>query len=165
MAEAAADQMTTVLPVGTRDDVERVVRLLLPALPDEQLTHVFEQGILGPVADDPYSTTPRRARLLRPLSWRRNGVLLTPDALFLRRGFVWRGLGVFPLARMQSIAITQGPVDRALSLANLTAHVVPGTVTTTVGVLDRDDALRTFGDTAEGIIAAAAGDRTHRWAQ
>jgi len=165
MAEAAADQLTTVLPVGTREDVERVFHLLLPSLPDEQLTHVFEQGILGPAAGDPYATTPRRARLLRPLSWRRNGVLLTPDALFLRRGFVWRALGVFPLARMQSIAITQGPVDRSLSLANLTAHVVPGTVTTTIGILDRDDALRTFADTAEGIIAASAGDRSHRWAR
>jgi putative membrane protein len=163
--EGGADQLSAVLPVGTRDDVERVLRLLLPALPDEQLAHVFAQGILGPGADDPYSTTPRRARLLRPLSWRRNGVLLTPDALFLRRGFVWRALGVFPLARMQSIAISQGPLDRALRLADLTAHLVPGTVTTTVGVLDRDDALRTFDAAAEGIIAASAGDRSHRWAQ
>lgn len=165
MTDASTDQLTSVLPVGTRTDVERVVRLLLPALPEEQMAHVFEQGILGPGADDPYVTTPRRARLLRPLSWRRNGFLLTPDALFFRRGYVWRALGVFPLARMQSVGIGQGPLDRALSLAELTAHVVPGQVTTTVGVLDRDDALRVFGQTAEGIVAASAGDRSHRWAQ
>lgn len=165
MAEAAADQLTSVLPVGTRDDVERVVRLLLPGLPDEQLANVFDQGILGPAEGDPYATTPRRARLLRPLSWRRNGFLLTPDALFLRRGFVWRALAVLPLARMQSIGINQGPLARALGLASLTAHVVPGTVSTTVGVLDRDDALRAFDETADGIVAASAGDHSHRWAQ
>jgi putative membrane protein len=36
-------------------------------------------GLLGPHDEsDPYVTTPRRAWWLRPLSWRRNGVLLTP---------------------------------------------------------------------------------------
>ncbi len=165
MTDAGTDQLTSVLPVGTRADVERVVRLLLPALPEDQLALVFEQGILGPAPGDPYATTPRRARVFRPLSWRRNGFLLTPDALFLRRGFIWRALGVFPLARMQSIRISQGPVDRALRVANLTANVVSGTVTTTVGVVDRDDALRAFEDAAQGIVAASAGDRTHRWAR
>ncbi|WP_240606850.1 PH domain-containing protein [Microbacterium sp. Gd 4-13] len=163
-SDTNADQFTTVLPVGTRADVERVLKLLLPALPDEDWPFVFDQGILGPRADDPYATTPARARLLRPLSWRRNGYLLTPDALFLRRGFVWRALGVFPLARMQSVGIAQGPVDRMLGVANLTAHVVAGSVTTTVGILERDDALRGFQDAAHGIVAASAGDRSHRWA-
>lgn len=164
-SDTSTEQLTTVLPIGTRADVERVLRLLLPTLPEEDWPFVFEQGILGPVEGDPFSTTPRRARLLRPLSWRRNGFRLTRDALFLRRGFVWRALGILPLARMQSIGITQGPIDRALDVANLTAHVVPGSVTASVGILDRDDALRAFAATAEGIVSASADDRTHRWAQ
>jgi putative membrane protein len=163
-SDTTADQFTTVLPVGTRADVERVLKLLLPALPDEDWPFVFDQGILGPGADDPYATTPGRARLFRPLSWRRNGYLLTPDALFFRRGYIWRALGVFPLARLQSIGIAQGPVDRMLRTANLTAHVVTGRVTATVGIVDRDDALRGFQDAADGIVAASAGDRSHRWA-
>src|SRR3546814_14105880 len=100
MAEAAADQLTSVLPVGTRADVAHVVRLLLPALPEEQLAHVFDQGILGPTERDPYATTPRRARLLRPPSWRRTGALPTADALFMRRGLAWRALGVFLVSRI-----------------------------------------------------------------
>ncbi|MFG6503421.1 PH domain-containing protein [Microbacterium sp. P05] len=163
MSDTTTEQFTTVLPVGTRADVERVLRLLLPALSEADWPFVFEQGILGPRADDPYSTTPRRARLLRPLSWRRNGYLLTADALFFRRGFIWRALAVFPLARLQSVGIAQGPVDRALSVANLTAHVIAGSVPTTVGILDRDDALRAFRNTAAGIVAASAQDRSHRW--
>ncbi|MFG6475420.1 PH domain-containing protein [Microbacterium sp. P06] len=163
-SDTTADQFTTVLPVGTRADVERVLRLLLPALPEEDWPFVFDQGILGPVEGDPYATTPGRARLLRPLSWKRNGYLLTRDALFFRRGFIWRALGIFPLARMQSVGIAQGPVDRLLGVVNLTAHVVPGSVTATVGILERDDALRGFQDAAAGIVAASAGDRSHRWA-
>jgi putative membrane protein len=164
-AESSTDQFTTVLPVGTRADVEAVLRLILPALPDDQWPLVFADGISGPGESDPYTTTPRRARWLRPLSWRRNGMLLTSDVLLLRRGYLWRALGVFPLARMQSIAVHQGPVDRSLSLANLAAHVVAGSVTTRIGILDRDEVLRTFEATAEGIVAASAGDRSHRWAQ
>lgn len=163
--DTTSDQFASVLPVGTRADVERVLRLLLPALPEQEWPFVFEQGILGPGPDDPYVTTPRRARLFRPLSWRRNGALLSPDALFLRRGRIWRTLAVLPLARMQSVQIAQGPIDRRLGVANLTAHVVTGTVTTSVGILDRDDALRTFDEAARGIVAASAGDRSHRWAQ
>ncbi|MET0673195.1 MAG: PH domain-containing protein, partial [Microbacterium pygmaeum] len=48
LADANADQFTTVLPVGTRTDVERVLRLLLPDLPEDEWPMVFEQGLLGP---------------------------------------------------------------------------------------------------------------------
>jgi putative membrane protein len=162
--DTSTDPFTTVLPVGTRADVEAVLRLVLPGLPEEEWPFVFDQGILGPGSGDPYTTTPARARWLRPLSWRRNGFLLTADALFLRRGYIWRSLGVLPLARMQSIALHQGPVDRSLAVANLVANVVPGSVTSRIGILDRDAAVAAFEDTARGIVAAAAGDRSHRWA-
>lgn len=164
MADTSTDQFTTVLPVGTRADVERVLRLVLPHLPESEWPLVFEHGVLGPVADDPYTNTPRRARLLRPLSWRRNGFDLTPDALLLRRGLIWRRLAVFPLARLQSIQIAQGPVDRALGVANLHAHTITGPVSGTLGVVDRDAALRVFEATEAGVVLATAGDRSHRWA-
>ncbi len=162
--DSSADQLAAVLPIGTRADVERVLRILAPGLPGEEWTLVFRDGILGPVDDDPYVTTPRRARWLRPLSWRRNGVLLTADALMLRRGWIWRSLTLLPLARLQSVGVHQGPLARAVRTATLTGHVIAGTVQTTLGAIDRDDALRLFEATARGAVAAAAGDRTHRWA-
>lgn len=162
--DSTADQLAAVLPIGTRIDVERVLRILAPGLPGDEWTLVFRDGILGPVDDDPYVTTPRRARWLRPLSWRRNGVLLTADALLLRRGWAWRSLTVLPLARLQSIGLHQGPIARAVRTATLSGHVIAGSVQTTLGAIDRDDALRLFEATARGAVAAAAGDRTHRWA-
>lgn len=162
--DSSTDQLAAVLPIGTRDDVERVLEILAPALTGAEWTSVFRDGILGPVEDDPYVTTPARARWLRPLSWRRNGVLLTDDALLMRRGWVWRSLSILPLARLQSIGLEQGPLARAFGAATLTGHVIAGAVQTSVGALDRDDAVRMFERTAHGSVAAAAIDRSHRWA-
>ncbi|BAJ74037.1 predicted membrane protein [Microbacterium testaceum StLB037] len=162
--DSSTDQLAAVLPVGTTEDVERVLRILAPALPSDGWAQVIRDGVLGPVADDPYVTTPRRARILRPLSWRRNGALLTAEALFLRRGWIWRSLSIFPLARLQSVGLHQGPLARSMRTARLGAHVISGTVQTSVGVLDRDAALTLMEDTARATVAAAAEDRTHRWA-
>lgn len=164
LADGSNDQFTTVLPVGTRDDVERVLRLILPDLPESEWPMVFSHGLLGPTADDPYTNTPRRARILRPLSWKRNGFLLLPDALLMRRGAIWRSLAIFPLARLQSIGIEQGPLDRALSVAGIRAHTIAGRVNGRLGALDRDAALGAFEGVEAAAIEAAFRDHSHRWA-
>ncbi|MDZ8200460.1 PH domain-containing protein [Microbacterium sp. SSW1-59] len=161
--DTGTDQFATVLPVGDRDDVARVLGLVLPHLSPDQWRAIFEDGVLGPRDADPYVTTPRRARLFRLLSWKRNGFLLSADTLFLRRGVVWRTLGVFPLARLQSVDVTQGPVDRRLSVANVRAHTIAGRVSGALGIIDRDAALELFESVAAGAVRAAAADQTHRW--
>ncbi len=161
--DTSAQQFADVLPVGTRADVERVMRLILPVLPDQAWPDVFANGILGPVEGDPYTNTPRRARWLRPLSWRRNGFLLTSDALLLRSGVLRRALVLLPLARLQSIRIAQGPVDRALDVANITGHTVLGQVSGTLGILDRAAAVAVWTDAAAGIVSATSRDHSHRW--
>lgn len=163
-SDTRSDQFAEVLPVGDRADVERVLRLLLPGLTDDEWHAVFEDGILGPRADDPFTNTPRRARLLRLLSWRRNGFLLAPDALFLRRGVVWRSLDVLPLARMQSVGIHQGPLARGLGVAGVRVHTIAGPVPGALGAIDRDAALDLFARVEANAIASAAADHSHRWA-
>lgn len=165
LSDGTTDQFTTVLPVGTRSDVERVLRLLLPDLPEAEWPLVFEHGLLGPRGDDPYTNTPRRARLLRLLSWRRNGFQLSPDVLLMRRGAIWRTLAVFPLARLQSVGLEQGPLDRALRVASVRAHTIAGRVSGRLGIIDRDAALELFETAEAAVIRAAARDHTHRWAQ
>lgn len=162
--DSATNQFVDVLPVGTRDDVERVMRLFLPDVPDERWDDLATHGMFGPAADDPYTTTPRRARWLRPFSWKRNGYRLFSDALLLRHGVFRRALVILPLARLQSLRISQGPVDRRNRVANLTGHTVLGTVSGSLGIIDRDDALRVWHDAAAAVIVAAADDKSHRWA-
>ena len=161
--ETGREELAAVLPVGTRADVERVVALLAPGTADAA-DLVFARGLDAPAGDGAFRTTPRRAAILRPFSWRRNGYSLAPGMLVLRLGFVWRRVVLLPLARMQSIAIDQGPVDRVLRVAGVRAHTVLGPVSGRIGALDRDDALEAWARAERAAIAAAAEDRSHRWA-
>ncbi|MFB7891586.1 PH domain-containing protein [Microbacterium sp. NPDC056044] len=163
--DTTTDQFTTVLPVGTAADVERVLRLLQPSLPDDERALIVQQGMLGPSEGDTFTNTPKRARWIRPFSYRRNGFRLTDDALLMRRGVVWRKLVILPLARLQSFALHQGPLDRASRVTNVRAHVVTGPVSPFLAAVDRDTALALFDDVARGSVRAALADRTHRWAE
>ncbi|WP_194397250.1 PH domain-containing protein [Microbacterium atlanticum] len=164
-SDSATDQFTTVLPVGTAADVERVLGLLQPSLPGAERALIVREGMLGPGDEDTFTNTPRRAWWIRPLSYRRNGFRLTADVLLMRRGVVWRKLAILPLARLQSIGLYQGPLDRATRVAGVRAHVVTGPVSPFLAAVDRDSALALFGDVARGAVRAASADRTHRWAQ
>lgn len=165
MADTTTDQFTTVLPVGTALDVERVLRLLQPTVPDDEWTLIVREGMAGPDEADTFVNTPRRAWWIRPLSWRRNGFRLGGDLLLLRRGVVWRRLAILPLARLQSFALHQGPLDRLSRVSNARAHVVTGPVYAHLAAVDRDAALALFEDVARGSVRAALTDRTHRWAE
>lgn len=163
-SDNSTDHFTTVLPIGTRADVEQVLRLILPETDDTDLSLIYEHGILGPQDGDPYTNTPRRARLLRLLSWKRNGFALADRALLLRRGVVWRSVTVLPYARMQSLGLHQGPLRRALRAATARVHTVSGPVSGELGAIDRDAAQTLFADVSTRAISAAAADRSHRWA-
>jgi putative membrane protein len=165
LSDSNTDQFTTVLPVGTLPDVERVLRLILPGVAEEDWPIVVRQGILGPEQNDPFTDTPRRAWILRPLSWKRNGFRVTPDVILLRRGVIWRKLAILPLARLQSLALHQGPLERALGVATARAHTVAGPVDSSLGAIDRNAALGMFADASAGAVRAASVDRSHRWAE
>ncbi|WP_460002689.1 PH domain-containing protein [Microbacterium xylanilyticum] len=158
-------QFNIVLPVGVRADVERVLGLILPDVPADVLPLIWEQGVLGPVADDPYATIPRRAWWRRPLSWRRHGLALTDFALLLRRGRIWRQLAVFPLARLQGFSLHQGPIDRAQRVAKAQAHSAIGPVRGSVSGLDAEVLLGMLNALPGAAARAAAADRAHRWAE
>ncbi|MCT9001707.1 PH domain-containing protein [Microbacterium memoriense] len=165
--DTSTQQFAEVLPVGTLADVDRVLRLMLPTLPADEWTTAVPTGILGgtkePMDGDFYTTTPRRARWMRIFSWRRNGFLLTDDALYLRRGILRRTLVILPLARLQSVRIAQGPLARLARTAAVTGHTVLGQVSGHLGAVDAGDAYELWSHVAAGSVAAAADDHSHRW--
>lgn len=161
---AAGQQNTTILPIGTRADVLRVLELILPALEEDGIREVVVAGLAKKGRPgDGFTTSPRRAAVLRWFSWRRNGFAVHPDAIVLRRGAIWRELVVVPTARMQSVAAHQGPLLRALRLGAVQVHTVAGPISARLGALDVDDARGFFRDAAAAGVAAARTDRTHRW--
>ncbi|MFT4234483.1 MAG: PH domain-containing protein [Microbacterium sp.] len=158
-----SQQFNTVLPVGTRADVERILGLILPDAPAEDVPAIWQHGILGPTDGDPYRTMARRAWWRRPVSWRREGYLVTSFGLLLRRGRIWRRLAVFPLARVQGASVAQSPVNRWQRTAWAQVHTVSGPVAGQVHGLDRDDAMAFMQQVSAGAVRAASVDRTHRW--
>jgi putative membrane protein len=169
-----------VLPVGTAADVRQVLEIILPSLvgsavvgPSASMDRL-RQGSAEAVSvvDDSLTTTgdqggfrhsPRRGRWLRPFSARRNGYRFVQGAVLLRLGAVWRTLVVVPLPRVQSVKISQGPVERLLRLATVHVQTVQGPVTAAVGAIDAQDAQRLWSETAHRAVEAAATDTSHRW--
>ena len=160
---ASQQRRAVILPVGTRDDVTRVLALALPTRSDEVSARIIADGMMGRGGDG-YTAGPPRGAVLRPFSWRLTGRVLHDDTLYLRRGLLTRRLSVVPAERMQSVAIAQGLVGRALNLANVTAVTVAGQVPTSLPVVDPEDARALFDALRRSAIRAAALDSSHRWA-
>lgn len=134
----------TLLPVGTRDEVLQILALVLPDPGTPRPVEVFGAGMTGRDGGEGFVTTPRRARWLAPLAWRRNGFTVTGTALLLRSGVLWRQLVVVPHERTQSLSIDQGPVDRRVRVANLQFQTTPGPVSPRVLLADADAAWDLF---------------------
>ena len=161
---AAGQQNTTILPVGTLADARRVLGLVLPEFGEGAPSELVGAGIHAADSDG-YVSSPRRAAVLRPLSWRRNGIAFTQGAVLFRTGAVWRELTIVPFPRAQSVSIQQGPVLRALRLASLRVHTVSGPIVARIGAQDRDTALAAFREISASAVRASLADTSHRWRQ
>ncbi|MGX5695737.1 PH domain-containing protein [Agromyces soli] len=167
-AGSEAAQRTIVLPVGTVLDVRRVIGLLLPdavAEAPDALELAVSTGLAGRagLAGDEFSMTPRRAAWLRPFSWRRIGFAEVAGVALVRRGWFVRRLVLAPLARMQSVAVSSGPVRRGLGLAELRLHTVAGPVYATLPVVDREAAQALFEQLSAEAVRRASDDRSEHW--
>jgi putative membrane protein len=131
------EKVSTLLPVGTLDDVVLALSLVLPDVP----THDLSQAVTGAGADGGFTPSPRRARLVDPWQWRQRGVRAGDAALLVRSGRWTRDLTVVPNERTQSLGVTQGPLQRLRHLASLEVHSTPGPVRPLAANLDADAAL------------------------
>ncbi len=150
-------------PVATRDEVRTALWLVLPDLgvPDPAAT--IDAALTGRGHDGGFTAAPRRAAWVDPVGWRRHGVLVTERALVARSGRLWRQVVVVPHERTQSLAVTQGPVQRALRLASFQLHSTPGPVSPSVAHLDEQVAARLLHDQAVRARAARAAAAPEQW--
>ena len=162
MDSSGARPSTSLLPVGDLDDVRRVLALVLPALPPED-TDALIAGIIGSGEAHGFTISPPRARIVRWFSRRRNGLAMASSAVLMRTGAIWRQVTIVPLARIQSVAISRGPLARAQRLAGIDVHVVGALPTAHLGALDEQDAAAWFTRIADGARDAIAADRSDRW--
>ncbi|OKL54188.1 hypothetical protein BSZ39_05565 [Bowdeniella nasicola] len=120
------------LPVGSRIDLERVLWLILPDLGVDNPREMITALLTGTGDAEGFVAAPSRARYLDWFTWRRHGLRVTRTALLMRGGFFVRRAAIVPHERSQSLALSQGPLERALRIADLHAHSVQGPVHTQV---------------------------------
>ena len=159
---AANQANTTILPVGNLADVTKVLELMLPDLVGGETIAFIESGLVSK-GNDGFTNSPKRAAWLRPFSWRRNGFAIVTGSLVLRKGAIWRRLIIVPQPRLQSVALSQGPLLRLLRLAEVQLHTVAGPINAELGALDQDAALAFFGEVARVAVRAGQSDSSHRW--
>jgi putative membrane protein len=140
--------VSTLLPVGTRQDALTALWLVLPDLGDPDPAGTISRAMSGIGDDGGFTASPRRSMIFDLLQWRHRGVRATDKALLIRRGLFLRELFVVPHERTQSIALSQGPLQRALRLASLSVHSTQGPVRPRADNLDVADAVQILGDQA-----------------
>jgi putative membrane protein len=158
-----AASRTTLLPVGKIGDVFNMLALVLPDPGTDDPLRVFQAGLNGLDSDGGFVTTPRRARFLAPLGWRRNGFAATDTALLMRSGRWWRQLVLVPHQRTQSMALHQGPLARRFRLADLALHTTAGPVIPRVIQAGVDEAQALFDHQAARARAARKRQTSEHW--
>ncbi|WP_026539504.1 PH domain-containing protein [Arthrobacter sp. 9MFCol3.1] len=167
---------TTLLPVGSLADVMEILALVLPDPGTQDPVGLFTAGITGLAdpagtpgsaagrdADGGFVTSPRRARFLAPLGWRRNGFTATETALLLRSGRWWRNFVVVPHQRTQSMALEQGPLARRFRVADLVLHTTAGPVAPRLIQAGLDEARDLFDAQAARARAARKHQKSEHW--
>ncbi|PID53562.1 MAG: hypothetical protein CSB46_07375 [Micrococcales bacterium] len=113
-------------PVVTQDEASQIVALIVADLGTPNPMEVFSAGLVGTGHDGGYTPAPARSRWLDLISWRRNGFCLTDTVLLARAGRLTRRLILVPHAKVQSLGLSQGPLQRLLRLASVAVHSTPG---------------------------------------
>ncbi|HEY8472011.1 MAG TPA: PH domain-containing protein [Natronosporangium sp.] len=130
------------LPVGDLATARRLVRVVLPGV------DLLELPMTGP---------PRRVRWLAP--WRQPvlGAGLTDRVFATRDGRITRELVVVPYERIQSVRLTQGPLQRWLGVATVYADTA-GNLTATAHHRELAEARTIAAELTERARAARAAE-------
>ncbi len=154
---------SVLFPVATTAEVARILPLVLPDLGTDRPLEVLHAGLTGTGSDEGFVTSSRRARRIDPLVWQRTGFRVTDTAVMLRTGRWWRSLVLVPHERTQSLALTQGPIERRLGLAGVVLHSTPGRVTPQISHLDLEVARDFLLEQAERARAARRHAGPEQW--
>ncbi|WP_051222682.1 PH domain-containing protein [Agrococcus lahaulensis] len=159
--QGGSSQMASyLLPVGDLRDVRTVVGLVLPELAQSPL---IDAGLFGQ-APDAFVVSPPRARIFRWFSVQRNGFHVHDAAFLLRHGRIWRSMHLVPQARVQSVALQQGPIYGLARLARVQLHVPDTVLSPGIGAIDQGDASTLFEHAMRSIKVAIDRDASESWA-
>lgn len=161
-AQAMLSRMN-LLPVGTREEALQALWLVAPDLGVEDPDALLAGALDGRDGDGGFLPSPRSARWLDWISRRRRGVLATRTLLVIREGLLRRRVTFVPHERTQSLAVSQGPLQRSLGLATLRADTVPGAFNPQAAHLEAGDAGRFLAAQAARARESRAAEGPEEW--
>lgn len=134
----------SLLPVGDWGQALYALWLVIPELasanPQALLSNMaYGVGTANPSGDHLWCA-PGRTRWLDPLLYKRNAVAVTDTAVLIRAGRFKRRLIVLTHERSQSLALSQGPFERLVDVANIKFDMVPGPIKPVIRHLDTGQA-------------------------
>lgn len=140
------DAVSTLLPVGTKAEALEAIWLVLPDMglageADPDPDSIISAAMSGTGDDQGFTPSPARSRVFDLWQWHQRGVRATDTALIIRRGRFVKEVSIVPHERTQSLALEQGPLQRALRLATVEVHSTNGPVRPVAAHLDADDAV------------------------
>lgn len=154
-------QDSVLIPAGTREEVLRMLWVFVPNLGVEDEHEFLAETLEGRGGSARFTPAPRRSRWLDPFGWKRNAMSLTRTAALMRWGGLWRrSMRLILHDHYQSLAMTQGPLERRLGVASLRLRTVAGAVNTTQTHLSVPDAQRLLWEESEvGKVRRAEADQ------
>ena len=141
-------QASVLLPVASRVEALGLVRLVFPG---------FDLSGLS------FTGVPRAARRLDPFQWRWLGVAADGHFLVVRRGRLRREVDVVPHAKVQSVRLSQGLVQRRLGLATLHVDTTAGPVRVSAAHRDAVEGRALLDAEVEAARRARAVEAPDRW--
>lgn len=183
--EDGAEARSVLLPVGTFAEAITILATVLPDPGTDDALGLLERGLdgagsagsgeagahtssgpggvtAGPRQDE-FVTTPRSARWLAPLAWRRQGFAVTRTALVLRTGRLSRRLVLVPHARTQGLRATQGWLARLCGVATVSVATTAGPVPTTIQQIDARTASELVATQVQRASDAAHREDRNHW--
>ena len=108
---------------------QQAASVLCPVAPRAEALQLLARVLPGVDVDAvPLTGVPAQARWLDPFAWRQLGVGADDRVLVSRSGRLTRVLDVVLHEKMQSVRLSQGPLQRRLGLATVHLDVTPGPV-------------------------------------
>ncbi|MGO1545666.1 MAG: PH domain-containing protein [Gulosibacter sp.] len=160
--QAASLQRQTVLPVGTWDEVQRVLALVLPMHMGPRTAEILSTS-MSKGAQDTFVPAPSRAWWLHPIQWRGLGYAIDRGLVYLRRGRFSKRVAMVPGERIQSVTIHDSPIERGLGVVSLWINTVGQAVTTKLPSVDASRSIALFDELEALAVSQAAADTSHRW--
>jgi putative membrane protein len=138
--------------------------VLLPVAPAAVAQALVDRVLPGIGAREyAWVPAPPRARWRAPVQWRALAVATDSEVVALRRGRLVRRVTVVPHARVQSVHLTQGPLERRLALASLRVDLAPGPVQAVGLRQDAGTARHLVDEVAALAWQARLGSGPQRW--